>query len=246
MKIVILGPYNSGKSTTVQKICSGSAISIDYGGTTVALDHCKSNIYGVEVFLFGTPGLQRFEIIRKILSKGADGILFVIDSVNVASFDEAKKLLEEIDEILPGTPIVLCANKQDILGAKKPDEVSSIVLGKRSESISVLGTSAKTGHNMERALGLIVLNAIKHYYPILSAVKKSTGDLAILSAVKKSTGDLADILKFTKQPEEEITSQLQFASWRRLIIADWDNKRYYLAKGVSNILDILEFGHKQI
>ena len=233
MNIVILGPYNSGKSTTVQKICSGSAISIDYGGTTVALDHCKSNIYGVEVFLFGTPGLQRFEIIRKILSKGADGILFVIDSVNVASFDEAKKLLEEIDEILPGTPIVLCANKQDILGAKKPDEVSNIVLGKRSESISVLGTSAKTGHNMERALGLIVLNAIKSYYPILSAVKKSTGDLD-------------DILKFTKQPEEEITSQLQFASWRRLIIADWDNKRYYLAKGVSNILDILEFGHKQI
>jgi hypothetical protein len=99
--------------------------------------------------------------------------------------------------------------------------------------MSVLGTSAKTGHNIERALGLIVLNAIKHYYPILSAVKKSSGDLE-------------DILRLTKQPEEEITSQLQFASWRRLILADWDKKRYYLTKGVSNILDILEFGNKQI
>ncbi|MHA1940325.1 MAG: GTP-binding protein [Candidatus Hodarchaeales archaeon] len=233
MKIVILGPYNSGKSTTVQSICSGSAISIDYGGTTVALDHCKTTIYGVEVFLFGTPGLQRFEIIRKILSKGADGILFVIDSVNVASFDEAKKLLHEIDEILPGVPMVLCANKQDILGAKSPEEVANTILGKRTSDISVIGTSAKTGQSMERALGLIVLNAIKHYYPILLAVKKTNGKLS-------------DIINFTGESEANITSQLQFASWRRLIMADWDNSYYQLPKGVSNIIDILEFGHKQI
>ena len=233
MKIVILGPYNSGKSSTVQKICSGKAISIDYGGTTIALDHCKTTIYGVEVFLFGTPGLKRFEIIRKILSKGADGILFVVDSVNVASFDEAKKLLTEIDEILPGTPMVLCANKQDILGAKSPEEVANTVLGSRASSISVIGTSAKTGQSVERALGLIVLNAVKHYYPILQAVKKSTGDLS-------------DIVKSLGQSESDILSQLQFASWRRLVIADWDNNRYFLAKGVSNIIDILEFGHKQI
>lgn len=233
MKIVILGPYNSGKSTTVQSICSGTAISIDYGGTTVALDHCKTTIYGVEVFLFGTPGLQRFEIIRKILSKGADGILFVIDSVNVASFDEAKKLLKEIDEILPGIPIVLCANKQDILGAKSPEEVANTILGKRISDISVIGTSAKTGKSIERALGLIVLSAIKHYYPILLAVKKTSGKLP-------------DIINFTGESEVNITSQLQFASWRRLIVADWDNEYYQLPKGVSNIIDILEFGHKQI
>jgi small GTP-binding protein len=233
LKIVILGPYNSGKSSTVQNICSGKAISIDYGGTTIALDHCKTTIYGVEVFLFGTPGLQRFEIIRKILSKGADGILFVVDSVNVASFDEAKKLLIEIDEILPGTPIVLCANKQDILGAKSPEEVANTILGNRATSISVIGTSAKTGKNLERALGLIVLNAVKHYYPILQAVKKSTGNLN-------------DIVESMGKPESDILSQLQFASWRRLVIADWDNNRYFLAKGVSNIIDILEFGHKQI
>ncbi len=230
---MILGPYNSGKSSTVQKISSGKSISIDYGGTTIALDHCKTTIYGVEVFLFGTPGLQRFEIIRKILSKGADGILFVVDSVNVASFDEAKKLLNEIDEILPGIPIVLCANKQDILGAKSPEEVANTILGPRASSISVIGTSAKTGKSLERALGLIVLNAVKHYYPILQAVKKSTGELS-------------DIVKTMGESESEILSQLQFASWRRLVIADWDNNRYFLAKGVSNIIDILEFGHKQI
>ncbi|MFX0117977.1 MAG: GTP-binding protein [Candidatus Hodarchaeota archaeon] len=233
MKIVLLGPYNSGKSTTVQKICRGSAISIDYGGTTVALDHCRTQIYGVEVFLFGTPGLHRFEIIRKILSKGADGILFIVDSVNVASFEEAKKLLREVYEVLPGVPIVLCANKQDIKGAKKPHEVAEAVLGKNKENISVIGTSAKTGEQLEHALGLIVLNAIKQYYDILLAVKKSNGELI-------------DIAKNINKSEKEVHSQLQFASWRRLIIADWDNLRFSLTKGVSNITDILEFGHKQI
>ncbi|MFX0184706.1 MAG: ATP/GTP-binding protein, partial [Candidatus Hodarchaeota archaeon] len=209
MKIVLLGPYNSGKSTVVQKICGGTAISIDYGGTTVALDHCRTQIYGVEVFLFGTPGLQRFEIIRKILSKGADGILFVVDSVNIASFEEAEKLLKEVYEILPGVPIVLCANKQDIKGAKPPQEVADVVLGKKQEKISVMGTSAKTGDNIERSLGLIVLNAIKRYFNILLAVKKSNGDLK-------------EIASNIKEDEEKVLSQLQFASWRRLIIADWD------------------------
>ena len=233
MKIVLLGPYNSGKSTTVQKICDETAISIDYGGTTVALDHCKTQIYGVEVFLFGTPGLKRFEVIRKILSKGADGILFIVDSVNIASFEEAVKLLREVFKILPGVPIVLCANKQDIIGAKTPQEVAEAVLGKDQETISVIGTSAKTGEKIEHALGLIVLNAIKQYWEILSAVKKSNGDLS-------------EIASHIKQPEEVVHSQLQFASWRRLIKADWDKQKFSLPKGVSNILDILEFGRKEI
>ena len=233
MKILVYGPYNSGKSTTVQKICKDSAISIDYGGTTVALDHCKTNIYGVEIFLFGTPGLQRFEVIRKILSKGADGILFVVDSVNVASFEEAEKMLKEVYDILPGVPIVLCANKQDIIGAKKPQEIADIVLGKNKKTISVIGTSAKTGLKIEHVLGLIVLNAIKLYWDILIAVKKSNGELP-------------EIAKNMQLPEEEVHSQLQFASWRRLVKADWDNLKFRLPKGVSNILDILEFGQKQI
>ncbi|MHA1329902.1 MAG: GTP-binding protein [Candidatus Hodarchaeales archaeon] len=233
MKIVLLGPYNSGKSTTVHQICGGSAVSIDYGGTTVALDHCKTNIYGVEVFLFGTPGLQRFEIIRKILSKGADGILFIVDSVNVASFDEAKKLLVEANEILPSVPIILCANKQDILGAKKPQEVAEAVLGQNASKITVIGTSAKSGENIERALGMIVLNAIKQYYDILLAVKHSNGELA-------------EIARNINLPEDKVLSQLQFASWRRLVKADWDNQQFTLPKGVNNITDILEFGHKQI
>ncbi|MFX0086071.1 MAG: GTP-binding protein [Candidatus Hodarchaeota archaeon] len=233
MKIVLLGPYNSGKSTTVQKICKESAISIDYGGTTVALDHCKTQIYGVETFLFGTPGLQRFEVIRKILSKGADGVLFIVDSVNQASFEEAERLLKEVYKLLPGVPIVLCANKQDILGAKTPQEVAEAVLGKNRDAISVIGTSAKTGNKIEHALGLIVLNAIKQYWDILIAIKKSNGELA-------------EIARNMQQSEDMIQSQLQFASWRRLIKADWDNQIFRLPKGVSNILDILEFGRKEI
>lgn len=234
MKIVLLGPYNSGKTTTVQNICGSNSISIDYGGTTVALDHCKTLIYGVEVFLFGTPGLQRFEVIRKILSKGADGVLFVVDSVNVASFDEAKTLLEEVAEVLPNVPIVVCANKQDIKGAKSPEEVADAILGDKKDQIQWLGTSAKTGDQIERALGLILLQAIKQYYTILLAVKKS------------ANGNLTEIAQNVGEEEKKVFSQLQFASWRRLLTADWDTNRFFLTRGTHNILEILEFGHKQI
>jgi hypothetical protein len=97
----------------------------------------------------------------------------------------------------------------------------------------VIGTSAKTGEKLEHALGLIVLNAIKQYYDILIAVKKSNGELT-------------QIAENMRESEEVVFSQLQFASWRRLIIADWDTQRFSLTKGVRQITDILEFGHKQI
>ena len=233
MKIVLIGPYNSGKSTIVQKICRGSAISIDYGGTTVAMDHCKTRVYGIDVFLFGTPGLQRFEILRKILSKGADGVLFIVDSVNTASFIEAKGMVEEIKHILPGKAIVLCANKQDIMGAKKPEEVSNTILSNEDSEVSVIGTSAKTGEGLDQALGLIVLNAIKEYYPILIAVKNSDSSLS-------------EIAKKLDLQEDEVSARLQYASWRRLINADWDKNRFSLTKGTANIIEILEFGSKKI
>ena len=74
MKIIITGAFSSGKSTLVQSLAKESAISLDKSGTTVALDHGTVDVLGIPAFLFGTPGLVRFSILRQILSEGADGI----------------------------------------------------------------------------------------------------------------------------------------------------------------------------
>ncbi len=110
LKIVVLGSYNSGKTTTLENICQKKA-KIEYKGTTIALDYGNTEIDGEKVHIFGSPGQERFEFMRDILSNGLDGAIVVIDSSKgISSVDEA--ILNKLN--LQDVPYVLFANKQDI------------------------------------------------------------------------------------------------------------------------------------
>ena len=110
LKIVILGSYNSGKTTTLENICQKKA-KIEYKGTTIALDYGNILIDGEKVHIFGSPGQERYEFMREILSQGLDGAIVVIDSSKgIGNVDEA--ILNKLN--LQDVPYVLFANKQDI------------------------------------------------------------------------------------------------------------------------------------
>lgn len=110
IKIVILGFYNSGKTTTLENICQKKA-KIEYKGTTISLDYGNTTINGEKVHIFGSPGQERFEFMREILSKGLDGAIVVIDSSNgITTVDET--ILNSLNN--KNVPYVLFANKQDI------------------------------------------------------------------------------------------------------------------------------------
>jgi small GTP-binding protein len=110
IKIVVLGSYNSGKTTTLENICQKKA-KIEYNGTTIALDYGNTIIDGEKVHIFGSPGQERFEFMREILSQGLDGAIVVIDSSKgIRNVDET--ILNKLN--LQDVPYVLFANKQDI------------------------------------------------------------------------------------------------------------------------------------
>ncbi|MFB6182828.1 MAG: hypothetical protein ABEI78_02060, partial [Candidatus Nanohaloarchaea archaeon] len=71
-KILVTGPYDSGKSTTVQSM-SEKAVSVDRLGTTVALDHGAVERKGIKAELFGTPGQKRFDWALDFLGKSTFG-----------------------------------------------------------------------------------------------------------------------------------------------------------------------------
>lgn len=109
-KIVILGSYNSGKTTTLENLCDKKT-KIEYNGTTIALDYGNIKIDGEKVHIFGSPGQERFEFMREILSKGLDGAILVIDSQKgVTSIDEV--ILNNLNDM--AVPYVVFANKQDL------------------------------------------------------------------------------------------------------------------------------------
>jgi uncharacterized protein len=110
IKIVVLGAYNTGKTTTLECICHNKA-KIEYEGTTTSLDYGNTIILGEKVHLFGSPGQQRFHFMREILSEGLDGAIVVVDnSQGITHTDqEIMKSLHKSQ-----VPYVVFANKQDL------------------------------------------------------------------------------------------------------------------------------------
>ncbi len=119
-KILVTGPFDSGKSTFVHAL-STRAISVDRLGTTIAMDHGHVDYKGFSADIFGTPGQERFDPIIKLLSGESMGVFLIVDSTNPTDFIRAKHMLEITKSY--GLPYVVIANKQDLPGALTPEEI---------------------------------------------------------------------------------------------------------------------------
>jgi small GTP-binding protein len=119
-KILVTGPFDAGKSTFVHAL-STRAISVDRLGTTIAMDHGHVDYKGFSADIFGTPGQERFDPIIKLLSGESMGVFLVVDSTNPSDFVRAKHMLDITKSY--GLPYVIIANKQDLPGALKPEQI---------------------------------------------------------------------------------------------------------------------------
>ncbi|MCZ7400934.1 MAG: GTP-binding protein [Candidatus Methanoperedens sp.] len=119
-KILVTGPFDAGKSTFVHAL-STRAISVDRLGTTIAMDHGHVDYKGFSADIFGTPGQERFDPIIKLLSGESMGVFLIVDSTNPSDFVRAKYMLDITKSY--GLPYVIIANKQDLPGALKPEEI---------------------------------------------------------------------------------------------------------------------------
>ena len=90
------------------------------------MDLGSIKLNGFDCYLFGTPGLLRFSIMRRIVSTGSDGLIFIFDAAAPEKDDSAIVILNSIRKILPpNIPTVFIANKQDIDDARPPDVIRS-------------------------------------------------------------------------------------------------------------------------
>lgn len=130
-KILITGPFNAGKTTLIKHISDEQSSGKDVqatdvlsqfkGMTTVGLDFGILHVdEGLDVHMFGTPGQSRFNFMWKILSRGALGTIFLIDSSSQRAIDEGKSMLQYYRE-RSDDPIVIGATKRDVAGAKPID-----------------------------------------------------------------------------------------------------------------------------
>ncbi|MBO9310336.1 MAG: ATP/GTP-binding protein [Chloroflexi bacterium] len=129
VKMVITGPYASGKTEFIRTISEIDVVSTDTkvsegtyeatvkDQTTVAMDFGRITIDDdLVLYLFGTPGQRRFDFMWEILAEGMLGFVVMVDSTKPETFREAKSILETFRAYAP-TPYVVAANKQDLADA---------------------------------------------------------------------------------------------------------------------------------
>jgi len=132
-KIVYFGPSMSGKTTNLQVIHSqthpdgkGKMISMQtQNERTLFFDFLPLALgtlrgFKIRFHLYTVPGQSYYDASRKLILRGVDGIVFVLDSqvtrmeANLESFATLRENLEEQGYELENIPIVFQYNKRDL------------------------------------------------------------------------------------------------------------------------------------
>ncbi|MBN1262028.1 MAG: ATP/GTP-binding protein [Anaerolineae bacterium] len=160
LKIVVTGPFASGKTEFIQSVSEIDVVSTDRrissqaerikDATTVAMDFGRITIdEELILYLFGTPGQRRFNFMWEILSEGMLGFVVLVDSTRPETFREAQRILETFRNYSP-VPYIVAANKQD-LGDAWPADDLKIVL-KVESGIKVVPCVAQNRESVKQVL----------------------------------------------------------------------------------------------
>ncbi len=134
-KIVYYGPGRCGKTTNLEYIhkafkkqVKGEMVSINTDGDRtlffdfLPLELGKLKGCDVRVQLYTVPGQVRYESTRKLVLRGADGIVFVADSLevrrekNMLALKDLHQNLKEYNLSIFKVPLVMQFNKRDLSG----------------------------------------------------------------------------------------------------------------------------------
>ena len=163
LKVVYFGASLAGKSTNVkllyEKLRSKGITKGDY----ISMETDENRTLFVEMFLsvinidgqdidikvLTTPGQFRLHPLRKVIMKGVDGLVFVVDSsrerenINFLVLRETAAVLKEQGFDLYCLPVVVQYNKRDLPDALPIDELEPVCNPWGTEFIEAIATEGK-------------------------------------------------------------------------------------------------------
>jgi hypothetical protein len=121
-KILVAGPVNSGKTTLVHTLSETdvvetdevSSVAIGKVKTTVAFDFGTRRVEGQRVFIFGTPGQERFDFMWTTLGQGSSGLILLVAADRPADYGLAARILSRLQDEQP-MPYVVGLTRGDMV-----------------------------------------------------------------------------------------------------------------------------------
>ncbi len=142
LKIVITGPFAAGKTTLIKTISEVAIVGTERDvtdetrsiktRTTVAMDFGRLSFgEDLSLFLFGTPGQRRFEVMWEILSEGMIGFICLVNAADDRSVEEASHILDQFRDYAD-VPYVIGVSHLD-----EGDEAEGVALNKVRQALEV-------------------------------------------------------------------------------------------------------------
>src|SRR3954452_6355823 len=121
VKVVVTGPFSAGKTTLIRTISEITVLSTEKditdktrsrkAETTVAMDFGRITIdRELVLYLFGTPGQERFDFMWEILGEGMIGYLLLVDAERDDSIAEAAGIQDSFRR-MARVPYVVALNR---------------------------------------------------------------------------------------------------------------------------------------
>lgn len=170
-KIVVTGPFNSGKTQFIKTISDIPVVSTEKkittedrgikAETTVAMDYGRTLLDAHTLYLYGTPGQTRFDFMWEILSGEMDAFIVLVDSTDHPSFPDAAELINLFSSFTD-VPYLIVANKTDLDGAARLAEVRR---GTRASGDITVMPCVATQKSSVRQVLLQVIELLKKQHP---------------------------------------------------------------------------------
>ena len=160
VKVVVTGPFNAGKTTFIRSVSEIAVLSTErevsevseetLGKTTVAMDFGRITISDdVVLYLFGTPGQERFSFMWETLAEGMLGFVVLVDGTDDESMRDATSVLSFFTE-MSDVPFVVAANRidpHDAAGLRSVREALAL-----SDGVPLVGVDARRRVDAKDAL----------------------------------------------------------------------------------------------
>lgn len=130
VKIVFTGTVGSGKTQAIQVLSDIPVVSTDVEATddvvlkkettTVAMDYGEVALDDTTTLaLYGTPGQERFRYMWEILSRGALGIVIMVDNSRPDPISDMEMYLENFKKFIDESCAIIAVTHGDV--SEKPD-----------------------------------------------------------------------------------------------------------------------------
>jgi len=152
-RILMLGLDNSGKTTALKSLAGEDVSHITptqgFNIKSVTTEGFKLNVWDI-------GGQKHIRPYWKNYYSNTDAIVYMVDSADNRRMDEAADELASLmnEEALKGVPLLIFANKQDLLNAAEPSKIMEDldVCKTTSTYVHVQGCSAKTSEGLQKGL----------------------------------------------------------------------------------------------